>query len=166
MKTASLETIDIAWNPIGNDGFRTLTERLSPERLSTLKCLECTNCDLEGGAGGRALGQFVMKTSGLETLIIGNSLGNDGLNELAESVSAERLRKLRRLECFGEGATGCNGGRALAHLVMKTTALEELIIRSNEIGGDGLAVLAESVSAEKLTRLWNLGCCSRHATYS
>eukprot|EP01066_Platyproteum_vivax_P020810 Platyproteum_vivax@DN8751_c0_g1_i1.p1 len=81
-----------------------------------------------------------MKTTALEELhITYSSMGTCGYRALADSVSTEKLKSLKKLTCSAprwddDSPKGDHvDGTALGQLIMKTTALEELDISSESI---------------------------------
>eukprot|EP01067_Filipodium_phascolosomae_P009196 Filipodium_phascolosomae@DN8134_c0_g1_i1.p1 len=112
MKTTILEELNIRNNPIGNDGLQTLAEIVSDKKLQKLRMLECSACGIEGTAGGRALGQLVMKTAVLEELNIGyNRLGNYGTHKLAQVIPEVQFKLLKKLNCEACDVKGAEGDR-------------------------------------------------------
>ncbi|MFQ3593166.1 MAG: TIGR02996 domain-containing protein [Gemmataceae bacterium] len=128
-----LHTLDLNYNPIGNEGAVALSQ--SPD-LGNLQHLDLWICGIEA-EGARALASMRCEPQPYWINLGGNGIGEEGIRALA---SSSLLEKVRRFLIWGNSIRDTG----LTHLVRGPylQQIEELYLNENNLGMKAARVLA------------------------
>ena len=146
-----LETLDVSFNQIGDNGALALGEVLHTN--NSLQVLDVT-FNAIGDDGAKALAEALHVNTSLKTLhLMGNNIGVEGAVSFSEAlVYNQTLQELN----VSNNHIGANGARALAEVLHTNNSLHELEVSPNEIGVDGVKALAEALHVNKTLKTLHL----------
>eukprot|EP01002_Notosolenus_urceolatus_P003889 NODE_2028_length_1221_cov_38.075085_g1684_i0.p1 GENE.NODE_2028_length_1221_cov_38.075085_g1684_i0~~NODE_2028_length_1221_cov_38.075085_g1684_i0.p1 ORF type:complete len:340 (+),score=103.02 NODE_2028_length_1221_cov_38.075085_g1684_i0:115-1134(+) len=127
---------------LGNDGTILLSEFLRTDRK--LKTLELIGCDI-GPQGGSYLGRALAVNGTLLHLIMehNRTFGDEGLLLMGDGLKWNSTLQVLNLAYCNIGDPG---GEAVAKFVIRSSGVQTLVLRGNNIGPAGLTEIAHSLA--------------------
>ena len=141
---ASLETLSLDGNGIGDDGADALGECLKYNK--SLTTLDLSDNEI-GGNGAAALGECLKYNKSLTTLDLSdNEIDDDGAAALGECLKYNKSLTMLNLKFT---IRGDDGAAALGECLKYKKSLTTLDLSDNKIGDDGAAALGECLKYNK-----------------
>lgn len=125
--------------------FFTAWSRLSPDKLSSLVCIDLADTGLDREAAS-ILGKFLRENTSVRTLsVYGNLMGVEGISQILEPLLDGSNQTLTALD-IGHCGLDESAASLLGQLVANNSKLTHLCIRGNAIGDEGITSLCESIA--------------------
>lgn len=160
---ASLETLGLGMNSIGDHGVQGFSGAVASGALASLKELRL-NRNKIGNDGIVSLSSAIAGGALLNVKVLDlevNQIGNEGIMAFSSAVVGGGLTKLETLNLYNNrigGMFGDSGIQALASAIDTgmLANLSKLILSRNEIGDSGMEALSLAVSSEAMASLKTL----------
>ncbi|XP_065887218.1 protein NLRC3-like isoform X2 [Dysidea avara] len=145
--SASLRVLEVGRNPFRDDGISLIVEHLHGN--TTLTELSVHNCGLSA-KGASSVGRF-LKNSSLQCLdMSSNPISDDGISLIVEGLQCNKtLTELYVMEC----GLSAKGARCIGELLQENTVLEVLLMGWDNIGDDGITIIAGVLGKSRIKEL-------------